>query len=174
MNKRPVGVSILAVLYVTGGLGTLAIQILFSSSLLGAAEFLGVSSLLTMVHFAFLGALGLAAGIGMWTGRKWGWWLGALYLLYSIARDTNALFTISDLVREYGEPEAGATRIYVKHAGRIIVNSLLILYFFKSNVVEYFQVAGIGTRKRFLALVGTTIGIVAIFAVGSLLASAGG
>jgi len=174
MKKRPVGISIPAILNVTGCLGTFAVQILFSGVLSRVSESLGVSTLLTMVHLAFLDALGVAAGIGMWTGRKWAWWLGVLLLSYVIARNTNALFVISDVVREYGEPEAGATRFYVKHVGRIIVNSLVILYFFKSNVVGYFQVAGIRTRKRFLVVVGTPIGIVAIFAVGPLLGSAAG
>ena len=53
------------------------------------------------------------------------------------------------------------------------MNALLILYFFKSNVVAWFGVGATPAWKRVALLTGATIGILALFAAGSLLSSGG-
>lgn len=174
MNKRPTGISILAVLYLLGSLVLLAFQLILADPLSSAVEPLGVSNLYAMVAIGFLGVFGIVAAVGMWTGKKWGWWLGALYLFYSVFRNANTLWIIPDIVREFGEPEGGVTRYYIKHGGRIIVGSLLILYFFKFNVVKYFQVDGVGPWKRFFLLIVMTIGIVAVLVIAKLYTTNGG
>ncbi len=94
----------------------------------------GFSSILAAISILFLGILGLAGGIGMWSGKKWGWWLGAFYLTYSVARNLNALIMIPEIVEQFGVPESGLTKYYIKHGGRVIIHSFLVLYFFNSNV----------------------------------------
>jgi hypothetical protein len=75
----------------------------------------------------------------MWLGKTWGWWLGTFYYVYSIFRNANALITIPALVEQFGEPTRGAEYYYVKHGTRIIIHFFLILYFYKGNVVNYFN-----------------------------------
>jgi hypothetical protein len=164
----------LATLNLLESLVLLALQIFLPGSLSSGMESIDISSPYVMTVISFLGVFGLATGIGMWTGKKWGWWLSALYLSCGVAMDIVVLLTVPERVQDLSEPEGGAAQYYVEHVRRIIVYSLLILYFFKSNVVEYFQLGGGSSWKRLFLLVGVTAGIMVIFAVGSLFANAGG
>ncbi len=167
MQTRPIGISILSVLYIIGGIGGLGITILNIQALMGDTasqtfDKLGVSSIYVVISFLFLGILVLAGGIGMWCGKKWGWWLGALYLMYSVARNIDALIMIPIVAERFSIPEAGLAQYYIKHGGRIVINLLFVLYFFKSSVEAYFQVERLNARKRFFKLLGATVGIVLI------------
>ena len=167
MQTRPIGISILSVLYIIGGIGTLGITILNIQVLMGGTasqvfDKLEVSSIYAVISILFLGILGLAGGIGMWCGKKWGWWLGAFCLMYSVARNINALIMLPILAEQFGAPEAGLAKYYIKHGGRIVINSLFVLYFFKSNVEAYFQVERLNAWKRFFQLLGATVGIILI------------
>jgi hypothetical protein len=173
MRKRPIGISILAVLYIIGGIGVLGIQLFMGGVLTQAFNLIGISSISAVISLLFLGILGLAAGIGMWLGKKWGWWLGAFYLMYSVARNINALIIIPNLVEQFGTPESGLAKYYIKHCGRIILHSLLVLYFFKSNVEVYFQVENLNVWKRFLKLFGATITAMGAAIVSSILSRGG-
>lgn len=170
MNKRPVGVTILAVLNLLGGLALLLMQTILWNKLGEGLQSIGISSAVGFAALVFLGVLGVSAGIGMLTGKRWGWWVGAFCLCYSVARNLNALIMIPSLVEQHGAPDASVAKFYVKFAGRAIINSLLALYFFKANVVEYFRVGEIAAWKRFTILLAATIGIMGLF----LLASATG
>ncbi len=173
MRKRPIGVSILAVLYIIGGIGVLGIQLFMGGALAQAFNLIGISSISAVISILFLGILGIAAGIGMWSGKKWGWWLGAFYLMYSVERNINALIIIPCLVEQFGTPESGLVKYYIKHGGRIILHSLLVLYFFKSNVEAYFQVDNLNAWKRFFKLAGATVIAFGAAIVSSILSRGG-
>lgn len=164
-NPRPVGITILSVLYFLSGIAILAIPFLFQGASLKGFESIGVSEIGAYLSIGFLALLGIFAGIGMWIGKKWGWWLGAFYILYSIARNTNALIMIPSVVEQYGAQDIEVTSFYIKHGGRVIFHSLLLLYFFKGNVVEYFSVGGTSPWKRFGVLLGILSGVFVFFAL---------
>ena len=166
---RPIGISVLAVLYFLGGLLALGIVVLGPGSMPAEFEELGVSGLLIAIRIIFWCALGIAAGVGMWTRKRWGWWLGAFWLFYSIARNVNALLMLPGLVEQFGAQEVDVAKYQLRFAGRIAVSALLILYFFKSNVVAWFGVGATPGWKRVALLAGATIGILALFAAASLL-----
>lgn len=170
-KDRPTGISILAVLYLIGGASVLAAQIFLSGLITKGASAIGVSNVHAMLGFAFLGTIGVVSAIGMWTGKKWGWWLGAFYLFYSVARNAEAFLMIPTLLESLGMPEGGVTKHYVKHGGRVIIHSLLILYFFKSSVVDYFGVGAMGPWRRFSILLAATIAVALSFGVLAYLTS---
>ena len=101
MKNRPIGISILAVLYILGGVAILGLQIGTSGALQEAFKEMGIATILGTLSLTFLGVLGVAAGIGMWRGKVWGWWLGAFYLTYSVARSANALFLMPMIAEQY-------------------------------------------------------------------------
>ena len=168
--SRPLGVSLLAALYFLGSVFLLGIAVLGAGSMASATEELGVSGLQLAIGIGFLGALGIAAGVGMWMGKRWGWWLGAFYLFYSIARNANALLTLPALVEQIGPPEGGVAKYQFRYGGRIVFAALFLLYFFKANVVAWFGVDTMPAWKRVALLTGATIGIAALFAALALLA----
>lgn len=166
--KRPVGITILATLNLIGGVAILAMQVVLAVRMTDAIEGVGISPIQAHVALAFLGALGLVAGVGMLLGRRWGWWLGAFYLTYSVARNTNALISLPDLAEQFGVPPEKAVTHFVKFGGRVIIHSLLCWYFFTPKVEAYFQVGAVGRWKRLAALVGATIAVLGAFLVSSL------
>src|SRR5262245_56621012 len=151
---RPVGISLLAALYILSSLLLIGIALLGPGSTTTEMDKLGVSMVQIVIGSVFVGALGLAAGVGMWTGKRWGWWLGAFYLFYSIARNANALRMLPDIAERFGANEAGVAKHGFRFGGRIVVSSLLILYFFKSNVVTWFGVGAMPGWKRVALLAG--------------------
>ncbi len=169
-ETRPVGVSILAVLHIVGG-GLGGIATVFLVAQLGSnpkvrqgLAVVGVPPALLIVGIAFLLVLGIASGIGMWQGLTWGWYLGSFYYMYSVVRNANALITISRLMNtlppeEIANMSRGPSFFYMKHGLRVVVHSLLFLYFFKSNVRAFFAVAEQDRWKVTLAEFGICVGI---------------
>jgi hypothetical protein len=173
MQKRPVGITILAVLYIIGGVGIFAVQLFMGGAISQVFDLFGISSMLAVVAILFLGGSALAAGVGMLLGKKWAWWLGAFYLMYAVARNINAIIMIPTLLEQFGTPEAGVAKYYIKHGGRIIIHSLLVLYFFKSNVEAYFQVENVNAWMRVFKLIGATVTIMGAAIVSSILSRGG-
>lgn len=161
--KRPAGITILALLYFVGGIVILGLQVVFHRQLAAGFDSIGVSATVAYLGVLFLAAIGIAAGIGMWLGKGWGWWLGAFYLTYSVARSISALLSLPGLIELHGEPSGGAWRYYFKFGGRVVVHSLICWYFFTPKVEEYFRATEFSRKKRLTGLVVATAGISAAF-----------
>ena len=106
----------------------------------------------------------------MWKGRRWGWYLGSFYYMYSIVRNANALITIPILMssippEDLSSMSRGPSYYYIKHGGRIIVHFLLYLYFFKINVREFFSLAEKKKWKPILAELSICLGIAATVSI---------
>jgi predicted small integral membrane protein len=158
-KDRPVGISILSVLHFIGGIGAIAMAAFFLVMLQKpqfAEKFsaIGIPVPLLVAAIVFLGVLGLASSVGMWRGARWGWYLGSFYYAYSILLNVNALLSIGNLFRSFPPDEhANMTHSpsfqYTKFAVRLLISTLIYLYFFKDNVREYF---GLHDSKRWIAV----------------------
>ena len=99
---RPLGISILSWLHILGGAGA-GIAMLFLGSQSANPEAqesvaaTGISSGLPVFVAVLLCALSFACGVGMWTGRLWGWYLGSFYWMYTILKSVNALIPMPSL-----------------------------------------------------------------------------
>lgn len=151
-TTRPTGISILAVLHIlSGALGFIVIASLVAQfrqnpEALQFLNTLGLPPALFIFAIVLLFSLSTVSGIGMWKGKRWGWYLGSFYYLYSVVRNAITLITIPVLTRfispeEFAEAGYGPSYYYVKYGGRVLVNLLIYLYFFKSNVREFFALA---------------------------------
>jgi hypothetical protein len=125
----------------------------------------GLSPVLVAIATASLALLGVSSGIGMWVGRKWGWWLGSFYYVYSVARNASALLTISALEDELAGGTRGPEYYYVKYGGRVVVHFLILLYFFRGNVLRYFALENLPKWKAVSTLIAVCA---AIFVAASL------
>ncbi|HYO23556.1 MAG TPA: hypothetical protein VEQ85_01255 [Lacipirellulaceae bacterium] len=170
---RPAGIAILSALAIFGGLVIGGLLLYFALYLppserrrmgQGVSETLGVPPSLLIASVAFLGLLGAASGIGMWLGRKWGWWLGSFWQVYALFRNANALYATYQLSsilppEELAAMPGGLAKYYIKFGGRAIISALLYWYFFKSNVREFFGLQNAALWKAALAQVGLCIAI---------------
>ncbi len=145
MSKRPVGVTIFAVLHLVGGVLLVGV-LLFGLPMLFAnldrvtqvLDKIGVPPILLVASLLFLTGISLASGIGLWLGTRWGWWCTTFFYVYSITRNANALLTVSFFADALEGGSRGPEYYYAKFGGRVIIHFLFFLYFFKANVLEYF------------------------------------
>jgi hypothetical protein len=163
---RPIGVTILALLMAISGLGLLILQLIAFSVLNEASSLVGVTNTFFQAAIGFLGFLGVAGGVGMWLGKKWGWWLALFYFAYAITRNVNALLSISDISDQYGALEQSLTSYYIKYGIRILWNVLLLYFMCRENVMSYFNTT---ETKKWKALLIVFVVCIAIFVAGMLL-----
>jgi len=145
-KPRPVGVLALAVLHFGGGLLLVILQVIFASSPRAFSDD-SVFPILIVLGFGSLGCLGVASGIGMWLGTRWGWWCGLFYYVYGVARNANAFALTTSLAEGLEEASRGPGYYYARYGGRVVVHLLIGLYFFKDNVRKYFNVEGVHAGK---------------------------
>lgn len=156
---RPISISLLAIWLAIGGGAILVPQLLFFGKLNGVSSALGISSVLLQGSIAFLGLLGLAAAVGMWLGKKWGWWLALFYFAYAATRDINVLLTAVGLAAA-GEAMGSA---FVKYGAAVLWNGLLLFYLCRETASTYFRTTE--TRKALLLVFALCL---ALFAIASL------
>lgn len=177
-NKtRPRGISILRVLHLVGGI-ILAIILVpliiaFKSNPEASEAFaaMGMSPIAALIAMILLCVITIASGVTMWKGIKWGWYLGSFYYLYSVFRSISALMTVP-LILSQAPPEQVAhppSYYYTKFTVRSIIHLLIYLYFFKSNVRDFFNVSEIAKWKPVLIEIGVCLAISGIFQVISML-----
>lgn len=160
-GTRPTLVGILAVLHVIGGAGTLVLVVGFGRQFGEVGSSLGASPLLTQLSMLFLGALGLASGVGMWRGAAWGWWLAGFYYLYALFRNANALLLVSGMAEQLAGEARGPGYYYVRHVGRIVTHSLVLFYLFRERVLAYFGLAQI-EKGRALARLAKPLAVLVL------------
>lgn len=174
--KRPIGITILSILHIAGGaIGTIFILLfllLFQNKpeSIDALTRIGIPPVLLIIAIVFLLVLISLSGIGMLTGKKWGWFLGAFYYAYGVVRNLSAIFAVSGLfgsfsALELSEMTHGPVFYYTKYGIRLVVSVLIYIYFFKQNVRMYFD---LHSGRRWVAAIAhgiICIGIVVFFSI---------
>ncbi|QEG02806.1 hypothetical protein Mal15_69270 [Stieleria maiorica] len=127
----------------------------------------GIPYVLLVIGVMFLAILTIASGVGMWMGTKWGWWLASFYYVYGIFRNGSALFTVVTMADQLEGGTRGPEYYMTKHGVRIVIHCLLVLYFFKPNVLEFFDMTTVNKARAVGVLVGICTALaVAMSAIG--------
>jgi len=92
----------------------------------------------TIIYMALISVLSFVAGIGMWRGKKWGWWLGAFLYMYAVLWTIKSLIYLPWLFGYFVKPHNRNVYYYIKHGINLVVRVLIFIYFFKGSVTEYF------------------------------------
>jgi len=156
MKKRPILVSILAVLSIIAGIPSALICLIFllirDEMITGIPMDGTLLDLLLLSLFVF-SVISLAAGIGIWNGKKWGWWLVQFSSVYYILR------SFSMFKQEITEETYLRTAIS-------ILDIFLLWYFFRPNVLAYFNMQKIKKIKALLILIGIYIAFMILHQLG--------
>lgn len=155
----------MSALFGLGGILLFALIGIFNSQLMEGMASIGIPGYYSLIAILVLACLSTLGAIGMWLGKKSGWWIGATYFVYVCLLSLQAVLQVPTLVEEFGEPERGVQYYYVQYIGRAIVHALLFLYFFKSNVTEYFQMGAVLWWKRLLVPILIAASIFGLFYV---------
>ncbi len=174
--ERPIGITILSLPHLAGGLIGILFVIFFLPRIQDKPEAfeamikMGIPPVLLLVSIVFILVLMCLSGIGLWMRKKWGWFLGSFFYVYSIVRNLNALIVIPSLLSgispaELSEMTHGPNFYYAKYGIRAIVHTLIYLYFFKQNVCKHFDLHKNRRWVAFIAHCIICIGIVMFFSI---------
>ena len=154
--KKPLLVSVLAVVSILAGLlFVLVIQFLlmmkeYALERLALYEVSYESFMFSMIATA---VLYLAVGIGMWKGTKWGWWLAQFFFVHDIL--SRLPISLSTITATYNI----SSNIYVNALGSL-VDILLIWYFFRPEILTYFNMKKVKKIKSILIITGINIALI--------------
>lgn len=109
-NNRPLGVTIIAILAILGGIGSLVGGI----ALVAIIPFLGAA--LIIIGLAYFGV-----AYGLWKGLKWAWII-------------TLIVTVIAFISGLGSIIVGNVGAVIP----VIINAIIIYYLFKPNVKAYF------------------------------------
>lgn len=159
-SHRPLGISILAVLHmVIGGLAVFG-QVYFVVAVNAspqASNAITIGPALLFASQMVMSVIMLASAIGMWTGAKWGWWLGAFNYVHSVFQGIVAMLTVGLLTGGLETVTRNPEYSLVRQSLRMGVCALITVYFFQGNVLEYFGHKELGKLKAFGILVGISL-----------------
>ena len=165
-RQRPLGISILSVLFFIGGvLGGIVIVlgiflVVFNTSVRSGLAQIGFTPFELLLGMAILFGLSLGSAIGMWKGKSWGWVLGSFYCMYGVINNLYAaLITFPTQMRsmtpeEIEDMSRGPGFYYFKFSFRAFWYFLFYLYFFKGNVRVFFGLSEQSKWKPFLVELG--------------------
>lgn len=163
---RPMGVSLLSALMIISSVVLLISQVTAFKTLIEASSILGVSNVFFQGALGFLGLLGVVGGVGMWLGKKWGWWLAMFYFAYSMTRNVNVIISIQGISDQFGMSGQDIGVYYLKYGIRALWNGILLFYMCRENATVFFNTM---ETKKWKALLIVFAICAAIFVIGSLL-----
>jgi hypothetical protein len=167
---RPLGIAILSWLHIIGGASGAAVLLLMCySANPNSHEALATTGMSAGVTFVagLSFALSFICGVGLWTGRLWGWYLGSFSWIYSALDSLNALIPMPSLTSTPASHDAttmphGPVFYFVTYGTRVVVGLFIYSYFFKSNVRSFFAVSEARKWNTFLPEVGIALAIIVV------------
>lgn len=161
---RPFGVTILSVLGILSGvLGSLVVVMSFASqaNLDELTQQVGMPPWLFLGSLAFTALMSFFSGVGMWGGKRWGWWLASFGFVYAIFKDANAVWMIPTLIERYGTPDRGAAFYYAKYGFRILLSAVILAYLYRPKVRGFFYLQ-VSKLWSLAVLVGSVLAVFAL------------
>lgn len=155
--SRPGGVTVLAVFQVLSGVLVIGLALVGREALLGGANALGLFSEQEVAISVLVGLSRIAAGIGMWTGKRWGWWLAAFTYLYALLTNTATALLMPALVETYGEPTRGVWYTTAREVADVVWGVVILIYWFRASVLDYFDLLDMSKVKALAGLVAATL-----------------
>lgn len=166
MNAIPLGVFLLSLLHLGSGIFLIYQLANGWSNVEKAAMDLGMPSWSLVVSVLFLGVLAIASGVGLISGKKWGWWFASFYYAYAIARYLSALLSLPGILGAHGDPVQDVGYQVAKLSGRVLISVFFMLYLFRDTVLGHFQIE-LRSKGRGVLKLGGAVTIVG--AIGILL-----
>ncbi|MCR4315857.1 MAG: tetratricopeptide repeat protein [Planctomycetes bacterium] len=158
-RKLPTGIYILSALHGIGGVVVILVAIMIlvtpeaRNGIGDSLGVLGVSPITMIIGAVLLGTLTIGSAIGMWTGRKWGWYLGSFYYVYSVFRDAWAIIVVPEIAESLGREDFSSG----KYVARILFSSLVYLYFLRSKTLASFDIHNLRKLKLIAAQIGACV-----------------
>jgi hypothetical protein len=144
-DKRPRGISILAIVLTISGAGSLLLVLIVASGLMTQYDpsRVPVSPVVLVWWAMYMGALWVGAGIGLWKRRVWGWWTATIAILNSAAGALLVLILMwsnGDLLAAAGMNSDRLVFYNTKYVGRFMFGSYIYTLMYSKRVLAYFRI----------------------------------
>jgi hypothetical protein len=156
LPRRPTGVVLFGILQIIGG-GLILILLFIPVQRPEELEEFGISVTLLKGAALFLGALTLAAGLGMFQRKPWGWRAGLASCIYGALRCANALLVAQELQENSDVAGEVSESVYWRLGIRGVLYLLIVVYLTRPHVKEYFQATQISSWKAILQTTGILV-----------------
>lgn len=164
-KKRPFWLSVAAVVLVVSGLSLLGIQFLEFNNFLNAFNAIGISALSGVGQVFVLGVLYIIAGVDIWEGKKWGWILAVAALVHGVVTSLQGLVFASMLDMPVALSSGASISPYAKFGLKALLHVGVIFYFFRTPVIEFFEIAKLSAFKYFGWVVSILIGLFVVLSL---------
>ena len=119
----------------------------------------GVSVWPVLVPVMIKNAFMAAGAVGLFLGRKWGWYVLVAYFVYAVGKNVGMAALTAAYADAIGD-EVG--RYLVRYCGRVITHGLFVLALFKGSVCHFVRLER-HRRNRRLGTAALSIPVVAVF-----------
>ncbi|HQU47292.1 MAG TPA: hypothetical protein PK867_31105 [Pirellulales bacterium] len=153
-HPRPLGIFLLALLHFLVGAMIMATGV----SLGGVRGLPGLSPAVCLIGCTFIASLFVGAGVGMFQGVKWIWWLEAFGFAWSIC--TSVLGIVVSLFFWNQMGARGAVNLLFKYPIRLVVGALILTYLLSENVRAFFRLKRLDTGQALGILFGLAITLI--------------
>jgi len=161
---RPKGITVLSILHVLGGVAGLILIPYVAQQFSKAPEVAkgfsaaGFPPAVILSFLSIIAVVIIASGVGLWIGKKWGWYIGSFYYIYSILKSSNALLWLFYFMATLPQGEINDPyRHIIKHGITIIIHLLIYIYFFQPSVKNYFQLPDVKNKSVIFKHIGVFV-----------------
>ncbi|RLE62418.1 MAG: hypothetical protein DRJ47_10720 [Thermoprotei archaeon] len=142
--ERPLGVTILAILYGIVGVFLIAVGVFFTAMLSmitgmmpSIAHFMGLMGIFMALILFVIGILNTVVAWGLWSGMKWAWFLAIILSLIGLLNGILSLLS-QTIVTGVGHPHF-SPGIFSPPIIQIIIEGIILYYLTRPHVRKYFK-----------------------------------
>jgi hypothetical protein len=97
--------------------------------------------------------LGVLSGVGMFVGKKWGWWVSLYFFLDGAKRYITRLILIPQAI-ELANITGSSSYYYFREGSKATYYVLAVVYLFNITVMDYFEIDKEKRKKYIVTISG--------------------
>ncbi len=137
LRRRPFGVAVLAALHVLGAVVVIGAVVMVAAAYQQSGATLGW---LWVIAAPIVCVLAVVLPVGLWTGKRWGWWLAAVYYAqFALGAAVVLLILGVTVADDRGEVTQRQIELAGKHVARLAIFAALLWYMTNRDVLDYFR-----------------------------------
>ncbi len=155
MNNKPVGLIIIATIYLIFGLSLPVLMLIGYNNLLGMDTM--DKALQHLEWFSFL-----LMAYGLFFCQQWAWWLTTFLLICSVVTSAYELYQIKAVLESLSMSQSDILKYSVQMAGVMIIQLIFFVYLWKNTVFDYFGFTYRSRNKKMMVLIGLSVVFTAV------------
>lgn len=156
IKRKPVFINVISTINIIGAVFIFYSLIIHSEQWINSSKKAGLENFDLHFSYGTIALLGILSGVGMFFGRKWGWWLGSFYYIDCGIRNLSRII-LSPIVMKQLNIIGNFSYYFLRDGVKAVFCIFVIIYLFKKNVLEYFGLYRKSKFKYILIFIGINI-----------------